>query len=152
MWDSLYTTLSLKNFPYRILKPYRGCAYACFQYVCTWIKHACTYLEFSYSYQNILQVKDSQDWALHQPWAFKWCCHWRTGAWVVKGIVRTYEIHLLGTYVTILCNWLILWQNTFYLYLDRFMMCLNTSRNHVSRSSVEPFNYVQENKLKVQSY
>ena len=30
-------------------------------------------------------------------------------------IIRTYVIHLLGTYVTILCNWLILWQNVFYL-------------------------------------
>ena len=39
-------------------------------------------------------------------------------------IVRTYVIHLLGTYVTILCNWLILWQNAFYLYLGRSRMCL----------------------------
>ena len=39
-------------------------------------------------------------------------------------IVRTYVFHLLGTYVTILCNWLILWQNAFYLYLVRFRMCL----------------------------
>ena len=31
-------------------------------------------------------------------------------------------------------------------------MCLNTSRNHVSRSSVEAFKSIQENKLKVQSY
>ena len=30
-------------------------------------------------------------------------------SWIVKGeIVRTYVIHLLGTYVTTLCNWLIL--------------------------------------------
>ena len=29
--------------------------------------------------------------------------------------VRTYVIHLLGTYVNILSNWLILWQNTLYL-------------------------------------
>ena len=39
-------------------------------------------------------------------------------------IVKTFVVHLLGTYVTILCNWLILWQNTFYLYLGRFRMCL----------------------------
>ena len=39
-----------------------------------------------------------------------------------------------------------------HLYLGRFRMCLNTSRNHVSRSSVEAFKSVQENKLKVQSY
>ena len=77
-----------------------------------------------------------------------WFCHK-----LPKGeIVRTYVIHLLGTYVTILCNWLILWQNVFYLYLGRFRMYLNTSRNHVSGSSVEAFKSVQENKLKVQNY
>ena len=41
-----------------------------------------------------------------------------------NSIVRTYVIYLLGTYVTILCNWLILWQNAFYLYLGRSRMCL----------------------------
>ena len=56
----------------------------------------------------------------------------------------------LRTYVMILCNWLILWQNAFYLYLGRFRMCLNTSRNHISRSSVEAFKSVQENKLIMQ--
>ena len=48
------------------------------------------------------------------------------------------------TYVMILCNWLILWQNALYLYLGRLRMCLNTSRNHVLRSSVETFKFVQE--------
>ena len=48
------------------------------------------------------------------------------------------------TYVMILCNWLILWQNALYLYLGRLRMCLTTSRNHVSRSSVEAFKSVQE--------
>ena len=38
--------------------------------------------------------------------------------------VRTYVSHLFGTYVTILCNWLILRQNAFYLYLGRSKMCL----------------------------
>ena len=38
--------------------------------------------------------------------------------------LRTYVIQLLGTYVTILCNWLNLWQNAFYLYLVRSRMCL----------------------------
>ena len=60
--------------------------------------------------------------------------------------------HLLGhmyfscyrTYVMFLCNWLILCQNALDLYLDRLRMCLNTSRNHVSRSSVETFKSVQE--------
>ena len=31
--------------------------------------------------------------------------------------VRTYVFHMLGSYVNILCNWLILWQNTLYLQL-----------------------------------
>ena len=38
--------------------------------------------------------------------------------------VRTYVIYFLGTYVTILCNWLIFWQNALYLYLGRSKMCL----------------------------
>ena len=42
----------------------------------------------------------------------------------ILSIVRTYVSHLLGTYVTILCNWFILWQNALYLYLGRFKMCL----------------------------
>ena len=36
--------------------------------------------------------------------------------------VRTYVFHMLRTYVLILCNWLILWQNTLYLYLGRIRM------------------------------
>ena len=43
---------------------------------------------------------------------------------VSKTYVRTYAIHLLGTYVTILCNWLILWQNTLYLHFGRSRMYL----------------------------
>ena len=65
-------------------------------------------------------------------------------------IDRTYVFHLLKTYVMILYNWLILWQNAFYLYLVRLMMCLNTSRNHVSRSSVKASKSVQEIKQRVQ--
>ena len=52
------------------------------------------------------------------------------------------------TYVMILCNWLILWQNALCLYLGRLRMCLTTSRNHVSRSSVEAFKSVQKIKQK----
>ena len=49
-----------------------------------------------------------------------WFCHG-----LPKGeIVRTYVIHFLGTYVIILCNCLILWQNSLYLYLGRSRMCL----------------------------
>ena len=69
-----------------------------------------------------------------------------------KLLVRTYVFHMLRTYVMILCNWLILWQNALYLYLDRLRMCLNTSRNHVLRSSVEAFKSVQEIKQRVQIY
>ena len=40
-----------------------------------------------------------------------WFCHG-----LPKGeIVRTYMFHILGSYVSILCNWLILWQNALYL-------------------------------------
>ena len=60
--------------------------------------------------------------------------------------VRTYVFHMLRIYIMILCNWLILWQKTLYLYMGRLRMCLNTSRNHVSRSSVEAFKSVQERK------
>ena len=65
-------------------------------------------------------------------------------------IVRTYVFYMLRTYVMILCNWLIFWRNALYLYLDRLRMCLNTSRNYVSRSSVEAFKSVQEIKQRVQ--
>ena len=43
-------------------------------------------------------------------------------AWVLYSTIpsiRTFVFHMLETYVTILCNWLILWQNAFYLYLGR---------------------------------
>ena len=49
-----------------------------------------------------------------------WFCH----GLPKEEIVRIYVIHLLGTYVTILCNWLILWQNTLFLYLGRSRMYL----------------------------
>ena len=69
-----------------------------------------------------------------------WFCH-GLPKWE---IVRTYVFHMLRTYVMILCYWLILWQNALYLYLGRLRMCLTTSRNHVSRSSVKAFKSVQE--------
>ena len=47
-----------------------------------------------------------------------WFCHGFS-----KGeIVRTYVFHMLRTYVIILCNWLIIWQNALYLYLGRLRM------------------------------
>ena len=69
--------------------------------------------------------------------------------------VRTYVIHLLGTYVTILSFYVIglSFDKTHFTYILVDLGCvLNASRNHVSRSSVEAFKFVQENKLKVQSY
>ena len=42
--------------------------------------------------------------------------------------------------------------NALYLYLGRLRMCLTTSRNHVSRSSVEAFKSVQEIKQGVQNH
>ena len=62
-----------------------------------------------------------------------WFCHGLS-----KGeIVKTYVIHLLGTYVTILftCNWVDLG-------------VFNTSRNCVSRSSVEAMQVYPKFKLK----
>ena len=49
-----------------------------------------------------------------------WFCH----GLPKEEIVRTYVFHLLRTYVNILCNWLILWQNALYLYFGRFRMFL----------------------------
>ena len=63
-----------------------------------------------------------------------WFCH-RLPKWE---IVRTYVIYLLGTYVTILCNWLILWQNAFYLYLGRFRMCLNNQETMFQDQVLKP--------------
>ena len=68
-----------------------------------------------------------------------WFCHG-----LPKGeIVRTYVFHMLGAYVTILCNWLILWQTTLYLYLGRSKMCLIPQetlfqvQNHASLSKIQ---------------
>ena len=38
---------------------------------------------------------------------------------------------MLGTYVTILCNWLILWQNALYLQFGRSRMCLILQKTRV---------------------
>ena len=58
-------------------------------------------------------------------------------------IRRTCVIHLLGTYVAILCNWLILLQNTLYLYLCRSRMCLI-----LQDQVLKPFKSVQDSSLK----
>ena len=59
-------------------------------------------------------------------------------------IVRTYVIHLLGTYVTILCNWLILRQNTLYLYLGRCRMFLILQETCCSSLVLKPWRLDQE--------
>ena len=71
------------------------------------------------------------------------CLLWFYHGLPKREIVRTYVFYILRTHVMILCNWIIFWQNTLYLYLGRLRMCLNTSRNHVSRSSVKAFKSVQ---------
>ena len=53
-------------------------------------------------------------------------------------VVRTYVIHLLGTYVTILCNWLTLWQNVIFLYLGRSRMCLMFERTRFQVQVLKP--------------
>ena len=77
-----------------------------------------------------------------------WFCHGLS-----KGkIVRTYVVHVLRIYVMILCDWLIFWQNALYLYFGRSRMWFNTSRNCVSRSSIEVIKSVQETSEEVLSF
>ena len=64
-------------------------------------------------------------------------------------LVRTYVIHLLGTYVTILYNWLILWQNTLYLYLGRSRMCLILQETLFQDQVLKPCKSVQDSSWKV---
>ena len=74
-----------------------------------------------------------------------WFCHR-----LPKGeIVTTYVFHMLGTYVTILCNWLIFWQNTLYLYLSRSMVCLMLQKTRFQVQVLKPCKYVQELSVKV---
>ena len=73
-----------------------------------------------------------------------WFCHG-----LPKGeIVRTYVIHFLGTYVTILCNWLILWQNAFYLYLGRTRMYLILQETLFQDQVLKPCKSIQDSSLK----
>ena len=56
--------------------------------------------------------------------------------------------HLLGTYVTILCNWLILWQNALYLYLGRSKMCLILQKTRFQVQVLKPCKSVQDSSVK----
>ena len=69
-----------------------------------------------------------------------WFCH----GLPKRETVRTYVIYLLGSYVTILCNWLILWQNTLYLYLGRSRMCLILQETCCSSLVLKPWRLDQE--------
>ena len=74
-----------------------------------------------------------------------WFCHG-----LPKGmIVRTYVIYLLGIYVTIFCNWLIFWQNAFYLYLGRSRMCLILQETLFQDHVLKPCKSVEETSWKV---
>ena len=74
-----------------------------------------------------------------------WFCHG-----LPKGeFVRTYVIHLLGTYVTIWCNWLIFWQNALYLYLGRSKMCLILQETLFQDQVLKPCKSIQETSWKV---
>ena len=59
-------------------------------------------------------------------------------------IVEAYVIHLLGTYVTTLCNWLILWKYALYWYLGRSMMCLILQETVFQDQVLKPCEFVQE--------
>ena len=56
----------------------------------------------------------------------------------------TYMIHLLGTYVTTLCNWLILGQNALYLYLGRSRMCLILQETLFQDQVLKPCKSIQD--------
>ena len=76
------------------------------------------FLFFSLSYTNPHWWSSSSFlffvWFLF--WSLLFC--WFTSSKSNKthlNFVKTYVFHLLGTYINILCNWLIFWQNALYL-------------------------------------
>ena len=85
----------------------------------------CQSLLATNSLAKFSRVCDRIDFIVFNKWIWvKWfmtslicsfvCCSFVTDC--QKGeIVRTYVFHMLGSYVSILCNWLILWQNALYL-------------------------------------
>ena len=74
------------------------------------------------------------------------------GQLMPNSCVRTYVFHMLGTYVTILCNWLILSQNTLYLYLGRSRMCLIFQETLFQVQVLKPCKSVQESSEKVLNF
>ena len=91
------------------------------------------------------EYKLSDLWLLSYLICLLWFCH----ILPIGEIVRTYVTHLLGTYVTILCNWLILWQNALYLYLGRSRMCLILQETLFQDQVLRPYKSVQETSWKV---
>ena len=63
---------------------------------------------------------------------------------LICSYVRTYVFHLLRTYVILLCNWLIIWQNALYLYLGRSRMCLILQETCCSSLVLKPWRLDQE--------
>ena len=57
--------------------------------------------------------------------------------------------HLLRKYVILLCNWLILWQNAFYLYFGRSRMCLILQKTLFQDQVLKPCKSVQDSSWKV---
>ena len=65
--------------------------------------------------------------------------------WVIPmSYVRIYVIHLLGTYVTTLYNWLILWQNALYLYFGRSRIFLILQETLFQDQVLKPCESIQE--------
>ena len=63
--------------------------------------------------------------------------------------IRTYVFHMLGIYVNILCNWLILRQNALYMYLGRSRMCLMLQETMFQVQVLKPCKSVQESSEEV---
>ena len=64
--------------------------------------------------------------------------------WAHDFQVLGYMWFMLGTYVNILCSWLILWQNALYLYLGRLRMCLILQEICCSSLVLKPWRLDQE--------
>ena len=108
---------------YKVFQEFLLCRFYCIQQVnMSWVIY-----DFSYMFICLL-----------------WFCHRLPNG----EIVRTYVIHLLETYVTILCNWLILWQNTLYLYLGRSRMCLILQETLFQVQVLKSYKFVQDSSLK----
>ena len=128
---------------FKVFQKYRLSKSTCYK-----LSSCKNFLEFVLRY---ILLYLTNEYELSDLWLFSyliwllWFCHW-----LLKGeIVRIYVIHLLGTYVTILCNWVILWQNTFYLYLGRSRMCLILQETLFQDQVLKPCKFIQDSSWKV---